>query len=88
MKSFSLINISALLLGAALACTAATAQVNPMPGDPLTGSGVVSRTVNTYTTLMSSTQPSAIVSDTNGWGIPATAAAPTKTFEGTLTLPR
>ncbi len=86
MKSFSLINISALLLGAALACTAASAQVNPMPGDPLTGSGVVSRTVNTYTTLMSSTQPSAIVSDTNGWGIPATAAAPTNTFEGTLTL--
>ncbi len=83
MKRASL--ITALLLWAILGCLTAFA-VNPMPGDPLTGSGVVSRTVNTYTTLTSTSQPSAIVSDTNGWGIPATAAAPTNIFEGTLTL--
>jgi hypothetical protein len=86
MKHASLIGIAALLLGAVLGCVAASAQVTPMPGDPLTGSGVVSRTVNTYATLMSTTQPSAIVSDTNGFGIPSTAAAPTNTFEGTVTL--
>ena len=82
MKSARL--ITALLF--ALGCAPAFAQVTPMPGDPLTGSGVVSRTVNTYATLTGTAQPTAIVSDTNGFGIPATAAAPTNTFEGTLTL--
>ena len=86
MKHFSLSNIIAPLLWAALGCIGASAQVTPMPGDPLTGSGVVSRTVNTFATLMSSSQPAAIVNDTSGFGIPATAAAPTQTFEGTLTL--
>lgn len=74
------------LLLIALVCIDAAAQVTPMPGDPLTGSGVVNRTVNTYATLTGTTQPTAIVSDTNGFGIPAAAAAPTNTFEGTLTL--
>jgi hypothetical protein len=78
--------IKALLLWATMGCVVVYAQVTPMPGDPLTGSGVVNRTVNTYTTLQSTAQPSAIVSDTNGFGIPATAAPPTNTFEGTLTL--
>jgi hypothetical protein len=84
MKHASL--IAAFLIWAALGCVAAFATVNPMPGDPLTGSGVVSRSVNTVTTLMSTTQPSAVVNDTSGFGIPSTAAAPTNTFEGTLTL--
>ncbi len=78
--------VTALLLWASLGSIAAFAQVTAMPGDPLTGSGVISRTINTYATLMGTTQPSAIVSDTNGFGIPATAAPPTNTFEGTLTL--
>ncbi len=86
MKSATITNIAALLLWAVLGCVTAFAQIAPMPGDPLTGSGVVNRTVNTYATLTSTSQPSAIVSDTNGWGIPSTAAAPTNTFEGTLTL--
>ncbi len=86
MKYSRLLTVTALLPWAILGCAATSAQVTPMPGDPLTGSGVVSRTVNTYATLTGTSQPSAIVSDTNGWGIPATAAAPTNTFEGTLTL--
>ncbi len=86
MKLSTATSLAGLLLWGTSGCITASAQVTPMPGDPLTGSGVVSRTVNTYTTLMSTTQPSAIVSDTSGFGIPATAAAPTNTFEGTLTL--
>src|SRR5208283_2774267 len=84
MKLASL--ISALSLWAALGCVSVFAQVTPMPGDPLTGSGVVNRTLNTYTTLMGSAQPSAPVDDTGGFGIPSTAAAPANIFEGTLNL--
>ena len=83
MKLASL--ITAFPLWAVLGCTA-FAQVTPMPGDPLTGSGVVTRTLNTYSTLMGSAQPSAPVDDTGGYGIPSTAAAPSNTFEGTLNL--
>ncbi len=68
----------------ALGCSAAHAA-NTVPGDPLTGTGVVSRTVNTYASLMASTQPTALSNESN-FGLPATAAAPTDTFEGTLTL--
>ncbi len=62
------------------------AQVNPVPGDPLTGSGNVSRSVLTYSTLFSSSNPSSPVDDTSGFGLPANAAAPSQAFEGTLTL--
>jgi len=51
----------------------------------LTGSGVVNRTANTYTSLMGSTQPTALVNESN-FGLPATAAPAADTFEGTLTL--
>ena len=84
MKLASL--ITALPLWAVLGCASAFAQVTPMPGDPLTGSGVVNRTLNTYTTLMGSAQPSAPVDDTGGFGIPSTAAAPANIFEGTVNL--
>ena len=84
MKHASL--IAAFLIWAALGCVAAFATVDPMPGDPLTGNGVVNRSVNTVTTLMGTAQPSAIVNDTSGFGIPSTAAAPTNTFEGTIVL--
>ncbi|HVW67876.1 MAG TPA: hypothetical protein VHB68_02825 [Steroidobacteraceae bacterium] len=58
---------------------------NPVPGDPLVGSGVVSRTANSYSSLMGSAQPGALSNESN-FGLPATAAAPTDAFEGTLTL--
>jgi hypothetical protein len=55
-----------------------------VPGDPLTGSGNVSRTLLTYNDLMTgaSTAP---VND-SAFALPANAAAPTNTFEGILTL--
>lgn len=62
------------------------AQVNPVPGDPLTGNGSVSRSVLTYSNLFSSSYGSSPVNDMGGFGLPANAAQPTQSFEGTLTL--
>lgn len=64
----------------------AMAQVNPVPGDPLTGNGNVTRDVLTYANIFSGTAPSSPVDDTAGFGVPANAAQPTQSFEGTLTL--
>ncbi len=77
-----------LLVCLALAgwCMSATAQVNPVPGDPLTGNGNVTRTVLTYTNLFSSSYGSSPVNDTSGFGLPTNAAQPSQSFEGTLTL--
>jgi hypothetical protein len=72
-----------VMLGAA---PAAFGQVTPMPGDPLSGNGSVSRTVNTYSSLMSTAETSAPVDDTGGFGIPSNAAPPANSFQGTLTL--
>ncbi|MEU8802680.1 hypothetical protein [Spirillospora sp. NPDC048819] len=84
---------AALVLCAALAIgqspgglldSAAAATVTPVPGDPLTGSGAVNRSLLTYAQLMSGTS-TAPVSD-GAFALPAQAAPPTHTFEGTLTL--
>lgn len=79
--------LAILLLGiAGLSCRDGVATAaNPVPGDPLTGSGVVSRSANTYASLMASSQPTALVNEGN-FGLPATAAPASDTFEGTLTL--
>ena len=77
--------VAAAFIGALTLCSSVAHAANTVPGDPLTGSGVVSRTVNTYASLMASTQPTALSNESN-FGLPATAAAPTDTFEGTLTL--
>jgi len=79
--------LATVLLGlSSLSCTGGVASAaNPVPGDPLTGSGVVSRTANTYASLMASSQPTGLVNESN-FGLPPNAAAPTDTFEGTLTL--
>ena len=79
--------LAVLLLGISTLCCrdgVATAA-NTVPGDPLTGSGVVTRTANSYASLMASTQPTALVNESN-FGLPATAAPAADTFEGTLTL--
>ena len=79
--------LAVLLLAISTLCCrdgVATAA-NTVPGDPLTGSGVVTRTANSYASLMASTQPTALVNESN-FGLPATAAPAADTFEGTLTL--
>src|SRR5579884_4135702 len=74
-------HLTIVLLGvSSLSCSPGVATAaNSVPGDPLTGSGVVSRTANTYSSLMSSAQPTALVNESN-FGLPANAAAPTDTF--------
>lgn len=54
--------------------------------DPLSGSGNVSRSSLTYSTLMTGTDPGTRV-DLSAYALPADAAQPTATFEGTLSLP-
>lgn len=61
------------------------ATPNPVPGDPLTGSGNVTRTLVTYADLTTNETPAAPVDD-SAFGLPSAAAMPTSTFEGTLTL--
>jgi len=76
--------LSSWAMLALLAPTVLSATV--MPGDPLAGSGNVHRRVLTYRDLFSKTAPIAPVDDSAGFAVPASAAAPTQTFEGTLTL--
>ncbi len=65
--------------------TATPGSASTVPGDPLTGSGNVNRTVMTYTDLVNGNEPSEPV-DIGALGLPADAAPPTHTFEGRLTL--
>ena len=58
--------------------------INPVPGDPLTGSGSVTRTLLTYNDLMTGSSTAPV--DGSAFALPANAAAPTNTFEGTLAL--
>lgn len=58
---------------------------NPVPGDPLTGNGNVTRTLLTYAQLTTAQSPAAPVDD-SAFALPAAAAMPQFTFEGTLTL--
>lgn len=59
--------------------------MRPIPGDPLTGNGVVNRNANTYAALMGSAQPTALVDESN-FSLPANAAPAADAFEGTLRL--
>ncbi len=65
--------------------TATPVPGGSVPGDPLTGNGVVSRTVLTYANLTSGSS-TAPVDDTSGFGLPSTAAMPLHVFEGLLVL--
>ncbi|MFF0095096.1 hypothetical protein ACFYSF_34890 [Streptomyces canus] len=75
----------ALLPFSPVAATPAYA-VTAVPGDPLTGSGAVSRSVLTTADLSSGAAAGTVTND--AFALPAAAAAPTHTFEGTLTLNR
>ncbi|MFJ8780936.1 hypothetical protein [Streptomyces sp. NPDC102476] len=55
-----------------------------VPGDRLTGSGAVNRSVLTAADLTSGAATGTVTDD--AFALPAAAAAPTHTFEGTLTL--
>src|ERR1700722_2886020 len=57
-----------------------------IPGDPLTGRGNVNRSVLPYGELFSNAAPASPVDDTAGFTVPASAAAPSQMFEGTLAL--
>lgn len=84
-------SISLLLCGAlaavaltALGATPASAAT-AVPGDPLAGSGAVTRSVLTAAQLASDAAPTATVTN-EAFALPAAAAKPRHTFEGTLTL--
>jgi len=53
-----------------------------VPGDPLTGSGAVSRTLLTYADLTTGSSTAPV--DDSAFALPANAAMPTYTFEGRL----
>jgi hypothetical protein len=83
------IQLARLLSWATLALlgpTLLSASAGTVPGDPLTGSGNVIRSFLTYGELFSNTAPASPVDDSGGFAVPANAAAPSQTFEGTLTL--
>lgn len=69
----------------AIGATPALASTTTVPGDPLTGSGAVVRTLLPYSQLTTTTSPAAPVDDA-AFALPAAAAMPQFTFEGTLTL--
>lgn len=62
----------------------ASAAVTPVSGDPLTGSGVVNRTLLTAAQLTGGTA-TATIADT-AFALPANAAMPLHTFSGRLEL--
>lgn len=73
-------------LAAGVLTAPAAFAATPVPGDPLTGSGGVSRSVVTRAQLQSTTNPGGVVDSTAGFGVPAGAAAPSHSFQGTLRI--
>lgn len=73
------------IAGAGLGIAApAAATASPVPGDPLTGSGAVSRSLLTAAHLNGGSSTGTISND--AFALPANAKAPSNQFEGTLTL--
>ncbi|MFZ3264454.1 MAG: hypothetical protein WA172_10675 [Terriglobales bacterium] len=66
-------------------CLARSSSPAPVPGDPLSGTGVVNRTLLTYKDLFSDATPSSPVDD-SAFALPANAAMPKEFFEGRLEL--
>src|SRR5208283_4120230 len=75
-----------LFLWPAVGWSAPAMATTPVRGDPISGKGNVHRSVLTYRQLFSNSSPTAPVADSDGFALPANAAAPSQTFEGTLTL--
>jgi len=74
----------ALITGVVASAVSHAAGTIPVPGDPLTGTGVVPRTSLTYADLTTGSSTAPV--DDGAFAIPTTAAAPTHTFQGTVTL--
>src|ERR1035441_645800 len=66
-------------------CLAQSSSPMTVPGDPLSGTGAVSRSLLTYKDLFSDLAPSSPVDD-SAFALPANAAMPKETFEGRLEL--
>lgn len=75
---------AAVVLATIILPSTRAAAANPVPGDPLTGSGAVTRTVLTSTDLTSGTAAATVAN--SAFALPTGAAPPSNTFEGTLTL--
>ena len=58
---------------------------NPVPGDPLSGNGAVTRTAATYANLTTPGVPSTPIDD-SAFAVPGGAAPPSHTFQGHLEL--
>jgi hypothetical protein len=71
---------------ASLSSTLLTASAVIVPGDPLTGSGKVIRSLLPYGELFANATPASPVDDSAGFAVPPNAASPPQIFEGTLTL--
>ncbi|MEV6012858.1 Ig-like domain repeat protein [Streptomyces sp. NPDC051976] len=88
-RSMLLLSVGALaatgVTGLTIPLPAAAATANPVPGDPLTGNGAVSRALLPYGQLTTTQSPGAAVDDA-AFALPSAAAPPQFTFEGTLTL--
>ena len=82
LLSWALLVSTLASLGPAVLSASALA----VPGDPLTGSGKVIRSVLTYGELFVGSASASPVDDTAGFAVPPNAAAPSQSFEGTLTL--
>lgn len=79
-------SLTALGTAPASATAAAPASTaTAVPGDPLAGSGAVDRSVLTGAQLASTAAPATTVAN-DAFALPAAAATPRETFEGTLTL--
>jgi hypothetical protein len=83
------IRLARLLLWVTLALLGTTflsASTATVADDSLTGNGKTNRSVLTHGELFSNTAPASPVDDRVGFAVPASAAAPSQVFEGTLTL--
>jgi hypothetical protein len=75
-----------LLMSMPMAAVAAGADHFSAPSDKLPGTGSVKRSILTHELLFKGIAPSQPVDDTLGFAVPANAAEPRDTFQGSLTL--
>ncbi len=78
--------LAAFLVVGYAGAIAPAAAADPLPGDPLTGTGVVSRTVKTSAQLNATANPGALVDPMAGFGVPANAAPALTQFNRTLRI--
>src|ERR1700733_627084 len=86
LLSWELLVLALVATLVSLTPTLPSASTLTVAGDPLTGSGLVNRSVLPYGELFSNAGPPSAVDDYAGFAVSANAAAPSQSFEGTLTL--